>query len=202
MSILPKQVRTLITEFSKLPGIGPKSAERLVFYLLKTKTNDLEFFGETLKKLKQNITKCDTCYNLTDKKTCVVCLDPKRDETKLCVVEEPLDVAALEKTREFTGLYHVLGGTISPLNGIGPDDLTVRQLLWRIEKNSQVREVILATNPSLEGEATAMFILRKLPKTHAKITRIARGIPVGGELEYADEITLSRALEDRSVIKK
>lgn len=201
-SVLPKQIRLLITEFNKLPGIGPKSAERLVFYLLKSKHADLDTFGEAVKGLRTNIRTCPRCFNFTDQEVCVICADPAREASQICVVEESLDVVALEKTKEFKGQYHVLGGTIAPLDGIGPQDLTIDQLITRIHNDKEpVKEVILATNPSLEGEATAMYIIRKVNRPDIRLSRIARGIPVGGELEYADEITLTRALEDRMTVK-
>jgi recombination protein RecR len=197
-SILPKQIRTLITEFAKIPGIGPKSAERIVFFLLKTNQSDLDTFGSSLQSLKQNIKRCTNCFNITDNDICVICEDTNRSAAQICVVEEALDIVAIEKTRQFDGRYHVLGGVISPLDGIGPEELTIHQLDKRVRNEQpQLRELILATNPSLEGEATNMYITKKLGATGIEMTRIARGLPVGGEVEYADEMTLTRALEHR-----
>ncbi len=201
--ILPQQIRLLIAEFSKLPGIGPKSAERLTFYLLKDTRADLDAFGDAVKNLRANIHTCPTCSNFTDRDAaCVICTDPARDQSQICVVEEALDVVAIEKTKGFHGRYHVLGGTIAPLDGVGPQDLSIDALLTRIEADTQLQEVILATNPSLEGEATALYIIRKITRADLRVTRIARGLPVGGEVEYADEGTLSRAMEDRLAIKR
>jgi recombination protein RecR len=198
MSLLPKSVQNLIDELSKLPGIGPKSAERLTFYLLRSANSDLSSFGQAILDLKKNIKTCEVCFNLTETDPCRICSDHTRDISKICVVEEPLDVLALEKTGEYKGLYHVLGGAISPIEGIGPDNLRIKGLLVRLQKNKEkVKEIILATNPSLEGEATAMYLKKLLDPLKIKITRIARGLPIGASLEYADEITLSRALEGR-----
>jgi len=214
--ILPDSVSKLIEEFSKLPGIGPKTASRLAFYLLTKPEQDIKYFGEAVLDLKKNLKTCEKCYNITCESPCLLCADPKRDQTLLMVVEEPLDIIALEKTG-YQGLYHVLGGVISPIEGIGPENLRIRELLEKIKKESslslknnlKVKEIILATDPSLEGEATAMYVAKEIPKSmpkgkyqkskmeKPKITRIARGLPVGGDLEYADEITLTRALEGR-----
>lgn len=198
MAILPKSVQNLIDELSKLPGIGPKTAERLVFYLLRSADNDIQDLGQAVLNLKNKIKNCSECFNLTENNPCEICSNKSRDISMICVVEEPLDVLALEGTREFKGKYHVLGGAISPIEGIGPDNLRIKELLVRLEKRKgKIKEVILATNPSLEGEATAMYIKKLLEPTGVKITRIARGLPTGAELEYADEITLSRALDGR-----
>lgn len=202
MSFLPKSVTNLIEEFSKLPGIGPKTASRLVFYLLTKPNTDVERFGHAVIDLKKNLKYCQNCFMITESELCQICSDPKREKNKVMVVEEPLDVAALEKTG-FKGHYHVLGGVISPIDGIGPENLRIRELLVKIEKDEEIMEIILATDPSLEGEATAMYIASKIAAPSSKdkdlkVTRIARGLPVGGDLEYADEITLTRALEGRS----
>lgn len=196
--ILPDSVQKLIEEFSKLPGIGPKTASRLTFYLLTKPEQDVSQFGEAILQLKKDLKICSNCFNIAENDPCEICRDSKRDKTLLMVVEEPLDVIALEKTG-YQGLYHVLGGVISPIDGIGPENLRISQLLEKMEKDGKIEEVILATDPSLEGEATSMYVAReiqKLPKK-PKVTRIARGLPVGGDLEYADEITLTRALEGR-----
>lgn len=199
MNVLPKSVQNLINEFSKLPGIGAKTAGRLTFYLLNQPKTELEIFGNTLLNLKNNIKFCSTCFNITEKDPCVICSSSQRDNETICVVENPLDVLAIEKTGEYNGKYHVLAGAISPVDGIGPENLKISELIDRVKKQ-KIKEIILATNPSLEGEATAMYIQKevdklKIPKL--KITRIARGLPMGGDLEYADEITLSRAFEGR-----
>ncbi len=221
-NIIPNSVQKLIDEFAKLPGIGPKTASRLTFYLLHKSDQDVKELGEAALNLKKKIKKCPKCFNITDSVLCLICSDTKRDPFKIMVVEGPLDVIAIEKTAEYDGLYHVLGGAISPVDGIDPEDIRVKELLDRLKKD-KILEIILATNPDLEGEATAMYISKQIsnlktsasaksyggstealgeggqisnPKT-LKITRIARGLPVGGDLEYADEITLSRALEGR-----
>lgn len=196
MAKLPKSIENLIEEFSKLPGIGPKTAARLVFYLLSKAKEDVEKLGEAVKLLQEGLTTCQICYNFAEASPCSICADSKRNPKKICVVEEPLDVLALEKTG-FEGVYHVLGGVISPMNGIGPEDIRIDELVARVKK-SEIEEVILATDPSLEGEATAMYIYQKLSSSKIKISRIARGLPVGGDLEYADELTLTRALEART----
>ncbi len=197
--MLPKPVQNLIDEFSKLPGIGPKTAARLVFYLLKKPKGDVLAFGQAAIELMENIKYCSSCFSITDNDICEICLDSQRNHSILAVVEEPLDIVALEKSRAFDGLYHVLGGVISPIDGIGPENLRIAELLDKIANNPKIREVILATNPSLEGEATATYIRSKIEKNgrDIEITRIARGLPVGGDLEYADEVTLSRSLEGR-----
>jgi len=197
--MLPKPVQNLIDEFSKLPGIGPKTAARLVFYLLKKPKTDVLAFGSAVNELMKNIKYCSKCFSITDAEICKICSDQRRNSEILAVVEEPLDIVAIEKSNAFKGLYHVLGGAVSPIDGIGPENLRIRELLDRLRNNSKIKEVILATNPSLEGEATAVYIkvqIEKL-KVNIEITRIARGLPVGGDLEYADEITLSRSLEGR-----
>lgn len=192
-------VSRLIEEFHKLPGIGPKSAARLTYHLLRISENEARSLAEAIIDLKQKITTCSSCQNLTDTDPCTICQAPERDHRVICVVEEPLDILALERTRQFSGLYHVLHGSISPMDGIGPDDLKISQLLERL-RNGSVEEVILATNPNLEGEATAMYLHRLIAPLGVKVTSLARGLPVGGDLEYADEVTLSRALEGRREI--
>ncbi|MFC1721360.1 recombination mediator RecR [Patescibacteria group bacterium] len=196
MNILPPSIENLITELSSLPGIGPRSAERLAFYLLKQGQEELRKFGDAFRDLKDGIATCSSCHNFTENDPCPICSDRNRDKRKLCVVSEPLDVVALEKTHEFDGIYHVLQGAISPIDGIGPEELTVNELVKRV-KNGDIREIILATSPTTEGEATSLYISKLLRPTGVKITRIARGLPIGGDLEYADEATLSRALEGR-----
>ncbi len=196
MQIAPLPVMRLIEEFSRLPGIGPKTASRLTFFLLRSPKEQAMALAEALKELKEKIKLCSVCFNVTEESPCPICRDDSRDRTTLCVVEEPLDVLALERTREYKGLYHVLHGAISPVDGIGPDELRIRELLERL-KGRRFKEVILATNPSLEGEATAMYLHRQIAPLGIKVTRIAHGLPVGGDIEYADELTLTRALEGR-----
>lgn len=195
MQIIPKPVANLIDEFAKLPGIGPRTAERLTFYLLRSDPAAAGSLGQTILELRDGVHICSTCFNLADAELCAICQDDSRQAKLLAVVEEPLDVVALEKTGLFKGRYHVLGGVISPIDGIGPDQLNIKPLLARIADG--VEELILATNPSTEGETTAMYIKRQLEDSPVKITRLARGLPVGGDLEYADQITLGRALEGR-----
>ncbi len=192
-------IAKLIEEFSKLPGIGKRSAERLAFHILKQPKENVERFSKALVEAKEKITFCPVCQSLTDTTPCAICSNPKRDKSVICVVENPKDILAMEKTKEFSGLYHVLHGVISPIDGIGPDDIKIKELLLRTKDNS-VKEIIMATNPSIEGEATAMYISNLFKNFGIKVTRIAHGLPVGGELEYADEITLTRALEGRHEI--
>lgn len=196
--MLPKSLQNLIDELSKLPGIGPKSAARLAFYLLTKPDGDVTNLGESISNLKKNLKYCSKCFNITEQQICKICEDEKRNQKLLAVVEEPLDIIALEKSGGFSGIYHVLGGAISPIDGIGPEDLRIAQLLGRISGDG-IKEIILATNPSLEGEATASYIKDQIGKKgiEISITRIARGLPVGGDLEYADEVTLRRSLEGR-----
>lgn len=196
MKILPPSVKRLIEELLQLPTVGPKTAERLAFYLLKKKDEDLEKLSGALKDLKKNLKVCSFCCNISDKNPCDICESSDRDKTIIMVVEKSLDAAALEKTGQFKGVYHILGGALSPIDGITADDLTIDKLVGRV-KNKGIKEVILATNPSLEGESTASYIQKVLKPFKVKITRIARGLPMGGELEYADEVTLIRALEGR-----
>ncbi len=196
--MLPKSVQNLIDELSKLPGIGPKTAARLVFYLLSKPENDIAALGESVLNLKNNLKHCRRCFSLAENDLCQICADEKRDKSLLAVVEEPLDIIALEKSGGYQGIYYVLGGAISPIDGIGPEDLRIKELLNRLKEDG-IKEVILATNPSLEGEATAAFIKDQIDKRgfDITVTRIARGLPVGGDLEYADEVTLRRSLEGR-----
>jgi len=196
--MLPESVQNLIDEFSKLPGVGPKTAARLAFYLLTKSKDDVKSLGEAVLNLSNSLVFCDHCFNISDRETCRICSDDKRDQSIIMVVEEPLDVIALEKSLGFNGVYHVLGGVISPINGIGPEDLRIEQLLNRLQKES-IHEIILATNPNLEGEATAAYIKDRILNINPslKVTRIARGLPIGGDLEYADEVTLKRSLEGR-----
>lgn len=196
MNFIPKTIERVIEEFSKLPGIGPKSAERLTFYLLRKPDADVEQFGETVKKLKEGIKYCEVCKNLATEDKCSICDDQSRDQFTICIVEDPLDLIALEKANEYKGVYHVLHGLISPVEGIGPDELTIAELIDRVKKGD-IKEIIIALNPSMEGEATAAYITRYIKPLEVRITRIARGIPVGGDLEYADSQTLKRALEGR-----
>ena len=195
--MIPDTVSNLIEELSKLPGVGPKTASRLAFWLLSKPDSDVKNLGQSILNLKSNLKTCSICCNITQQNPCKICKDSKRDHSKICVVEEPLDVVAIEKTG-YNGLYHVLGGVISPVDGIGPENLNIKPLLDRVKVNRHnISEVILATDPTLEGEATAMYIWQQLKPLGLKVTRIARGLPVGGDLEYADEITLNRAFEGR-----
>ncbi|MCJ7668797.1 MAG: recombination mediator RecR [Anaerolineae bacterium] len=192
---LAKPVARLVEELSRLPGIGPKTASRLTFYLLRAPKEQVKALSQAIGELKEKIVTCEICYNVTEESPCDICRDEERDRSLLCVVEEPLDVIAIERTG-YEGLYHVLGGVISPVEGVGPENLKIAQLLRRLE-SEPVKEVILATNPSLEGESTAIYIRRLLSSSPIKVTRIAHGLPVGGDLEYADQVTLTRALEGR-----
>jgi recombination protein RecR len=196
--IAAEPVARLIDEFNKLPSIGPKSAARLTFHLLRSGPEATQALIDALIELKERIVFCSVCFNITeaDQNPCPICGDTERDRATICVVEEALDVVALERTREYHGLYHVLHGAINPINGIGPEKLRIKELLQRVA-DSQVREIILATNPNMEGDATAMHIFRLLSATGVKVTRPASGLPMGGDLEYADEVTLSRALTGR-----
>jgi len=196
--MLPKSVQNLIDEFSKLPGIGPKTAARLTFYLLSKPQADIDSLGKSFLELNNNIKICKDCFNISDTELCFVCEDDRRNRSIIAVVEEPLDVIALERSYGYDGVYHVLGGSISPIEGIGPENLRIKELIKRI-LSEDIEELILATNPDLEGEATAAYIKDKITESgkDVKVTRIARGLPVGGDLEYADEITLKRSLEGR-----
>jgi recombination protein RecR len=193
---LPEPVQKLIEAFSGLPGIGPKTASRLTFYLLRAPQEQAFALADALRDLKEHTVLCERCFNIAENSPCSICQDDSRDSSILCVVEEPLDVVAIERTREYHGRYHVLHGAISPVNGIGPEDLKIEALLERL-RLEPVREVLLATNVNLEGESTASYIAHLLRPTGIRCTRLARGLPVGGDVEYADEITLARALEGR-----
>lgn len=196
MNFIPKNIQRAIEEFSKLPGIGPKSAERLVFYLLKKPESQVAELGEAILSLKKEIRYCNVCQHLTTAEICDICNSEGRNKETVCIVEDSLDLMALEKANEYKGLYHVLHGIISPVDGIGPDELTIAELIRRA-KEGKIKEMILALNPSMEGEATAAYITRYVKPMNIKITRIARGIPIGGNLEYADSQTLKRAMEGR-----
>ena len=189
-------VARLVEEFHKLPGVGPKTAQRLTYHLVRMPQEEARSLAEAILAVKDRIVLCSRCYNITESDPCAICGDADRDQTSICVVEEALDVLALERTRSYKGLYHVLHGVISPMNGIGPDELKIQPLLGRM-RGGEIREIILATNPNLEGEATSMYIHRLLSPLGVKVTRLARGLPVGGDLEYADEVTLGRAIEGR-----
>jgi len=193
-------VQALIDELGRLPGIGPKSAQRIAFHILQTESVDVTRLAELLTEIRDKVKFCSICGNVTEQDTCGICRDPRRSPATICVVEEAKDVVAIERTREFRGLYHVLGGAISPIDGIGPDDLRIKQLLQRLGDGS-VTEVIIATDPNLEGEATATYLTRLLVQPNLRVTRLASGLPVGGDLEYADEVTLGRAFEGRRVVE-
>ena len=192
-------VANLVDQFHKLPGIGPKTAQRLTYYMIRMPEEEARSLAQAILDVKDRIVLCSRCYNITEADPCAICSDPRRDLTRICVVEEALDVLAIERTHTYTGLYHVLHGVISPMNGIGPDDLKIQPLLGRV-RDTEVEEIILATNPNLEGEATRMYVHKLVASLGLKITRPARGLPVGGDLEYADEATLSRAFEGRQEI--
>lgn len=196
MNYYAEPISRLINELSKLPGIGPKTAQRLAFYMLHMPKDSVHSLAQAINDARDKIAYCSICGNLTDVDPCAICNNPARDASIICVVESPTDVVAMEKTRGYNGLYHVLHGAISPIDGIGPDDIRIKELLERL-RDGQVKEVILATNPSVEGEATALYISRLIKPMGFKVTRIANGIPVGGDLEYADEVTIARALEGR-----
>ena len=199
MQYFPAALGELADQFAKLPGIGGKTAQRLAFHVLELPIEDAQAFADAIIAAKQTVHTCSICQNLTDREICPICDDPMRDQGVICVVAEPKDVIAMERSREFSGVYHVLHGVISPLNHVTQDDIKIRELLQRVAAGT-VREVIMATNPDTEGEATAMYISRLLRPMEVKVTRLAYGIPVGSQLEYADEITLSRALEGRQEI--
>ncbi len=196
---LPSSIEKLINEFAKLPGIGPKSASRLTFYLLKKPDLDLQLFSDALTNLKKGVLWCSICHNMSETDPCSICADKNRDRSIICVVEEPLDAQALDATGAYKGLFHVLGGVLNPLDGIGPDKLNIDSLLKRLQSD-EVKEVLLATNPSIEGEATALHLQKLIAPLKIRITRLARGLPIGGDLEYADEITITRALQGRSEV--
>lgn len=199
MEYFPIPVAKLIEEFSKLPGIGKKTAQRLAFHVLDMNNEDATNLAKSIVYAKKNIKYCSICSNLTDKDPCIICSSQRRKRDVICVIEDPRDLVAMERTKEFNGLYHVLHGSISPMEGVGPEDIKIKELLHRIQKEP-VEEVILATNSTIEGEATAMYISKLLKPMGIKVTRIAYGLPVGGDLEYADEVTLSKALEGRREI--
>ena len=193
-------IQELIDELGHLPGIGPKSAQRIAFHILQTETFDVTRLAEVLLEIKEKVRFCEICGNVAEQPTCGICRDPRRSPATICVVEEAKDVVAIERTREFRGLYHVLGGAISPIDGIGPDDLRIKQLVGRLSDGT-VTEVIIATDPNLEGEATATYLTRLLQYPNLRVTRLASGLPVGGDLEYADEVTLGRAFEGRRLVE-
>ena len=197
MDTTPRTVTQLIEEFHRLPGIGPKTAQRLTFYLLRAPKEQAEALAQAVLQIKERIVTCAICSNIAEENPCAICRDESRDRSIICVVEEPLDVLALERTREYHGLYHVLHGAISPVVVIGPEDLRIQELLGRIQRDPGIKEIVLATNPNLEGEATAMYLERLIKPLGIRLTRLARGLPMGGDLEYADEVTLTRALEGR-----
>ena len=196
----PKPLNKLINELSKLPGIGGKTAQRLAFHILALEESEATALANSIVNAKRNLHYCSVCGNLTDTDPCEICSDESRDRTKVCVVETPQDVIAMERIREFKGLYHVLHGAISPVEGIGPNEINLKSLITRLQQHDEIDEIIVATNPNIEGEATAMYIARLLKPSGIKVTRIAHGIPVGGDLEYADEVTLLKAMEGRREI--
>ena len=196
MQTLPASVNKLIEELSRLPGIGKKTAQRLAFHLLKADKSIVYRLSDSLKDVKNKVRSCSSCGGITEEETCVICNDPKRDNNQLCIVEEAPDIYVFERTNIFKGTYHVLGGALSPLDGIGPDELNMGRLMDRIKPGM---EIIIATNPTVEGETTALYISKKLSDSDVKVTRLARGIPVGGDLEYTDEATLIRAMEGRTL---
>ncbi len=195
MAAIPRSLERLAAEFQRLPGIGAKSAARLAYYLLRSSDEEAERLAAAIRDARAAVRRCSVCNTLTEEDPCGICSDPQRDATILCVVEEPGNLAAIEKTREFRGRYHVLWGALSPLKGIGPDEIDVAGLVSRV--TPEVREVVLATNPNVEGEATALYLARRLKPTGVRLTRIAFGLPVGGDIEYADEVTMARSLENR-----
>jgi len=202
-TLLIEPVEKLIEAFNRLPGIGPKTAQRLTFHILRAPDGEARALASALVAVREEVVFCERCFNISDAPLCPICRDAGRDQARLCVVEEPLDVLALERTAEFRGVYHVLHGAISPIDGVGPDRLRIRELLDRVDEaalTTPFAEVILATNPTLEGEATAMYLDERLAGKVGSVTRIARGIPVGGDLEYADEVTLIRALQGRRAL--
>ena len=189
-------IQDLIDELGRLPGVGPKSAQRIAFHIIQSDRADVSRLAEVLKTVKERVKFCTTCGNISEEELCKICRDPRRDNTSICVVEESKDVIAIEKTREFKGKYHVLGGAISPIDGIGPENLRIRELMQRLAE-TEIAEVIIATDPNLEGEATATYLTRLIKPLGVKVSRLASGLPVGGDLEYADEVTLGRAFEGR-----
>jgi recombination protein RecR len=195
-SALARPLARLIDELSKLPGVGPKTAQRLAYHILRTPMPDAEALAAAIRSVKTDLRYCGVCFNIAETDPCVICSSDERDAKLVCVVEEPLDVLAIERTGQYKGRYHVLHGAISPVNGVRPDDLKIPQLVERVKKGG-IEELILATNPNLEGEATSMYVAQLLAGSGARLTRLARGLPMGGDLEYADEVTVSRALEGR-----
>jgi recombination protein RecR len=196
MALYIKSVENLIKEFKKLPGIGPKSAKRIVFFLLKLSRSDILKFSQSLVEMKEKVRFCTECYGLTEEDVCYICRDESRDRKKICVVEEASDIVIIEKTGEYRGLYHVLGGLLSPIENIGPEEIRIPKLLERIKTNN-IDEIIIALNPTVEGESTAVYLKKILLPLGIKVTRLASGLPVGGDLEYADEVTIGRAISDR-----
>ena len=196
---LARPLARLIDELSKLPGVGPKTAQRLAYHILRTNGSDAEALAAAIRSVKTDLRYCSVCFNIAETDPCAICSSDERDARVVCVVEEPLDVLAIERTGQFKGRYHVLHGAISPVNGVRPDDLKIAQLVERVKKGG-IEELILATNPNLEGEATSMYVAQLLSGSGARLTRLARGLPMGGDLEYADEVTVSRALEGRRAI--
>lgn len=197
MKHYPRSLNKLINELGKLPGIGGKTAQRLAFHVISLSDREAESLAEAITKAKQSLRYCEVCGNLTDGDVCSICADPARDRSTICVVETPQDVMAMERIREYHGVYHVLHGAISPAEGVGPQDINLKSLIERLQKTDEVKEIIIATNPNIEGEATAMYIARLIKPAGIKVSRIAHGIPVGGDLEYADEVTLLKAIEGR-----
>ncbi len=194
---LAKPVARLIEEFARLPGIGPKTASRLTYYLLRAPAEQVLALSDAIRQLRERIVYCQVCYNISEEPVCPICANPQRDHSQICVVEEPLDVMAIERTGEYHGVYHVLHGVLAPIEGVGPEQLKIGELVQRV-RQGEVREVLLATNPNLEGEATAMYIARLLAPLGVRVTRLAHGLPVGGDLEYADEVTLRQAILRRA----
>ncbi len=199
MNYYSAPITKLIEALSKLPGVGSKTAQRLTFHLLNMPEKEVEDLAKAIIYAKRSVKYCAVCCNITDSEKCEICANPNRDHSIICVIEDPKDVAAVERTREFKGLYHVLHGAISPMDGVGPDDIKIRELLARLQ-DEEIKEIIIATNPNIEGEATAMYISRLIKPLGIKVTRIAHGVPVGGDIEYADEVTLMKALEGRREI--
>ncbi len=197
MALYPKSANALIEQLSKLPGVGRKTAQRLAFYILKSDIEDIKNLSEAITNIKKNIIFCDCCGIMTENTICEICTDSDREDSVICVVEEPQDIYAFEKTNSFKGRYHVLGGVLSPLDGVGPDDLNLKSLYARVEHGM---EIILATNPSIEGDTTSLYLAKMLENLGAKVTRLARGLPVGSDLEYMDELTIARAMEGRTVV--
>ncbi len=199
MATYARPVERLITELSKLPSIGPKSAQRIAFHVVRGRTDDALALAEALREVKERIRPCRRCFNLTESEECDICRDARRDQTVICVVEDPYDIGPMERTGEYRGLYHVLGGALSPLDGIEPEDLRIAELVERVEKEG-TQEIVVATNPTTTGEATALFIAQELKEGPVRVTALASGLPVGGDLEYADEVTLGRAFAGRREI--